>query len=426
MQRRLSTPLEYAARQACRKQFVLGASSGKLVSPGYTKGTHYESNTNCVWIIRAPPNKIVRIVVEFADVPCPDAIEVSSYMAGLSSIHVATVCGSNRTCDVAEDNTAIYTDSDGAYVTFRTFPGETTGQGFLLSYRHVDPGERPCGIPRIEPFVPGMSGGDGAGMILPLPLRLPPGDLPPPPPLDMDLRIIGGVDVVPFSWPWHVSISVKWFDIRFCGGVILNRRWVLTAAHCLGDPFDIDWLVVVVGMYNKTKDEEPSRQTIEIVRNITHPDYDSLNHNNNDIALLELAEDIRYAPEASPICLPTKDVAVSTMCVTTGWGRGAVIKEDVLHQLMLPIIDQNVCSQPDWLGNNITDSMLCAGYPEGGKDTCQGDSGGPLVCLEGRKWVLYGLTSWGPGDVCGGPNSPGVYTRIVKFLDWIETSMTGN
>ena len=55
----------------------------------------------------------------------------------------------------------------------------------------------------------------------------------------------------------------------------------------------------------------------------------------------------------------------------------------------------------------------------------QGDSGSPLVCLEGRKWVLYGLTSSGASDRCGQPKSPGVYTRIVKFLDWIENTIAG-
>ena len=46
-------------------------------------------------------------------------------------------------------------------------------------------------------------------------------------------------------------------------------------------------------------------------------------------------------------------------------------KEEILYQVKVPIIDRNVCTQSDWLGDKITESMLCAGYPEGGKDTCQ-------------------------------------------------------
>ena len=87
---------------------------------------------------------MVRMVVKFADIPCEDALEMFNYDAGLVGIHLMTVCGPKRTNDVTDDSTAIYTDSDGAYVTYRTFPGEKTGRGFLLSYTAVDPEERMC------------------------------------------------------------------------------------------------------------------------------------------------------------------------------------------------------------------------------------------------------------------------------------------
>ncbi len=51
-----------------------------------------------------------------------------------------------------------------------------------------------------------------------------------------------------------------------------------------------------------------------------------------------------------------------------------------------------------WLKSEFKrDSMICAGYQKGQKDTCYGDSGGPLVYREpGReRWTLYGITSWG-------------------------------
>ena len=62
--------------------------------------------------------------------------------------------------------------------------------------------------------------------------------------------------------------------------------------------------------------------------------------------------------------------------------------------------------------------MLCAGEIEnGGKDACQGDSGGPLICEEQNQKVLHGIVSYGAG--CALPKSPGVYTRITKYFDWI-------
>ena len=64
--------------------------------------------------------------------------------------------------------------------------------------------------------------------------------------------------------------------------------------------------------------------------------------------------------------------------------------------------------------------MICAGYPEGGKDSCQGDGGGPLVCNA----ELQGITSWGIG--CAEPGRPGAYTKVCNFVDWLQQTMASN
>lgn len=49
----------------------------------------------------------------------------------------------------------------------------------------------------------------------------------------------------------------------------------------------------------------------------------------------------------------------------------------------------------------------------------QGDSGGPLACVKDDVSFLYGIISWGDG--CGKTGKPGVYTKVVNYVNWINT-----
>ncbi|GIY01849.1 enteropeptidase [Caerostris extrusa] len=66
----------------------------------------------------------------------------------------------------------------------------------------------------------------------------------------------------------------------------------------------------------------------------------------------------------------------------------------------------------------LEDNQMCAGYKEGGKDSCQGDSGGPLFVQQNDQMTVIGLVS--AGIECGSPLLPGIYTRVISHLDWID------
>jgi secreted trypsin-like serine protease len=89
-------------------------------------------------------------------------------------------------------------------------------------------------------------------------------------------------------------------------------------------------------------------------------------------------------------------------------------------EVEVPIVsneEANAAYNPE--GSTVTENMIAAGLPEGGKDTCQGDSGGPFL-VKGKKdaFILAGATSWGIG--CARPGLPGIYTRLSRYSDWLS------
>ncbi|MBI1295384.1 trypsin-like serine protease [bacterium] len=240
-------------------------------------------------------------------------------------------------------------------------------------------------------------------------------------------RIVGGAPATHGEWPWQVVVYPPGF---ICGGVLIAPEWVVTAGHCVTSGTNIyapGQMQVVLGEYQRNVNDgsEQFKQVTQVVR---HPNY-----NNStldfDIALLRLASAATPTTFVSTVPLlrsPADDALVSPGAVTwvTGWGLtsnapGSTASQ-ILMEVDLPIVPNAACGQ---VWNGITANMLCAGYTEGGKDSCGGDSGGPLVAGTPGNWKLAGLVSFG-SVTCGEPNVPGVYTRVSRFVDWIE-SYTG-
>ncbi|NXK99513.1 OVCH2 protein, partial [Mesembrinibis cayennensis] len=238
-------------------------------------------------------------------------------------------------------------------------------------------------------------------------------------------RIIGGEEAVPYSWPWQVSVQIS--DEHICGGAVLAKEWVVTAAHCFNSR---DLWMVVTGLHDLR--EQEYRQKRSVKQYIIHPSFNKTTMD-SDIALLQLAEPLEFNHYVRPVCLPAKDEVIqpSRVCVVTGWGARVEDREKgrKLHQLEVPILVLDTCqSYYVNLPSKVTQRMICAGFPlEEGKDSCTGDSGGPLVCPSEDNsgfYTLHGITSWGLG--CGRKSYPGVYTNVGVFVDWIKQSVNSS
>ncbi|KAF7652733.1 hypothetical protein LDENG_00092850, partial [Lucifuga dentata] len=241
-------------------------------------------------------------------------------------------------------------------------------------------------------------------------------------------RIIGGDKSLRGDWPWQASLwlrSQAKGNHPLCGASLINSCWVLTAAHCFKrfgkDPTRY---VLRLGDYH-TEEQDDFERSLSPERIVIHRKYHSQAWE-YDIALLRLrgteGNCVAFNPHTNAVCLPqtsSKREKRPASCVITGWGVTDSEYSRTLLQAWVPLLPSWKCKMR--YGDRFTSRMLCAGSlsERHRVDSCQGDSGGPLVCQgEGGGWVLTGIISWGHG--CGDPSFPGVYTRVSRFLRWID------
>ena len=173
---------------------------------------------------------------------------------------------------------------------------------------------------------------------------------------------------------------------------------------------------------NDISDESDSI-SIKFDEIIIHEDYDNVTMR-NDIALVRTRKEIPLDTrarevEVNAICLPGRGDEYSGRATVTGFGfleEGGSGTSDMRATQVL-ILPNSMCHQS--YSSFDPTIMLCAGWPHGGRDACQGDSGGPLVQRQPLTdtSVLVGIVSFGKG--CARQDSPGVYTRVSAYIDWI-------
>lgn len=229
------------------------------------------------------------------------------------------------------------------------------------------------------------------------------------------LRIVGGNVPPPASAAHMVSFQSNFI----CSGSLLSAQWALTAAHCQ-IAADGLWFGTVGG----TDRASGVRMEIEAVFN--HPEWEDTGVMENDIALVKFK---KAAPAASKFVLINAEPSTpegGAYARAFGYGINEAGESNLLLQVDVPVKSSARCAAQitdttnnPLVGLGIKDGLqICAGYTDGDCDSCQGDSGGPLVVLDqNKKLVQIGITSWGFG--CGEEKSPGIYTRVSAFTDWM-------
>lgn len=226
-------------------------------------------------------------------------------------------------------------------------------------------------------------------------------------------RIVGGeVAEIGFA-PYQVSIQ-SIFGSHLCGGVIIDKLWILTAAHCVED-YPLDVLRVIAGTNNW---RQPG-VVREMVFAIPHCRHDTPIFYHNDIAVARLNQSLVFDnTTVNKIELSLDVLKAGDILTLTGWGATRLNGEppELLQKIDLNFVSHEECKRLWDNDEGVDVGHICTLAPEG-QGSCNGDSGGPLV----HKGKLVGLVNWGAPCARGKPD---MHASTVYYYDFIQLSLS--
>ncbi|XP_023332008.1 melanization protease 1 isoform X2 [Eurytemora carolleeae] len=185
--------------------------------------------------------------------------------------------------------------------------------------------------------------------------------------LSSEKRIVGGQNADLGQYPWLVNLGYRQNggsnNLFKCGGTLIGKRHVITAAHCVTQlPKGFDLSVVRVGEYDLSMDVDcdsdnfcsPPPQDMQVEEVYSHESYGKPASFQNDIAIIKLKKEVEINDFVSPICLPythdkedylskrinTDNGELELQIEVAGWGATNKVGRDPAN--ILQFLDVNI------------------------------------------------------------------------------------
>ena len=223
-----------------------------------------------------------------------------------------------------------------------------------------------------------------------------------PSPANAEINPKGILDKSLYPWVGELYASNS-KEASGCTTILIGDQWVLTAAHCVVGK---DKLEIKFG--GKISQ---GGQIVQVDYSVVNSSY-SKSASTGDIALLHISTKLPFYH----VKLPTVNDYELLKKPMYSIGLGINEKKQYTGDLNYTI--QNLTYNL----NKFSTKIPAIYYDKKSKKyslPCSGDSGGPLVA-SGKDSILLGIASFVAQD-CS-PITPAFYTRVSKYLTWIETS----
>uniref|UniRef100_A0A6P4FC21 Vitamin K-dependent protein C-like n=1 Tax=Drosophila rhopaloa TaxID=1041015 RepID=A0A6P4FC21_DRORH len=213
--------------------------------------------------------------------------------------------------------------------------------------------------------------------------------------------------VSPFPWMALVMLPDK-----NCSGTLIYKNFVITSANCV---FNQSQIKVLLGEFNRKLKKNTFEFPIKeiLVRSVYTPSHYNENNYKNDIALLQLTENVLYEAHIRPICIWLIGFYIDTgkqNFTTPLWYLTKKWTFPFPKRTLFSKLELDLCEHS--LGINPDKSQICAGHEV---KLCV-EAGSPLVqkiTFNNRsRHALVGIQSYGVSNTC-------LYTNIESYLEWI-------